>query len=57
MNTAPSKELPTETVWLDLENRIASFHPVEGWQRQSFLVREFFLNYLHALQEQGYRFQ
>ena len=44
-------------VGLDMEHRVASFHPVEGWQKQSFQVREFFLSYLHALQEQGYRFQ
>ena len=57
MNSVLSEEIPRETVWLDLENRVASFHPMEGWKRQSFQVREFFLHYLHALQEQGYRFQ
>lgn len=57
MDTAPTQEPPLETVWLDMEHRVASFHPVEGWQKQSFQVREFFLSYLHALQEQGYRFQ
>lgn len=57
MEIAPSREPPLETVWLDTEHRVASFHPVEGWQKQSFQVREYFLKYLHALQEQGYRFQ
>ena len=57
MDTASTQEPPSETVWLDMEHRVASFHPVEGWQKQSFQVREFFLSYLHALQEQGYRFQ
>lgn len=57
MNTASSQEPPLETVWLDIENRVASFHPVEGWKKQSFQVREFYLNDLHALQEQGDRFQ
>lgn len=57
MDTAPFQEPPLETVWLDMEHRVASFHPVEGWQKQSFQVRKFFLSYLHALQEQGYRFQ
>ena len=57
MDTASTQEPPSETVWLDMEHRVASFHPVEGWQKQSFQVRDFFLSYLHALQEQGYRFQ
>ena len=57
MDTAPTQEPPLETVRLDMKHRVASFHPVEGWQRQSFQVREFFLSYLHSLQEQGYRFQ
>lgn len=33
MNTASSQEPPLETVWLDIENRVASFHPVEGWKK------------------------
>ena len=57
MDTASTQEPPSEAVWLDMEHRVASFHPVEGWQKQSFQVRDFFLSYLHALQEQGYRFQ
>ena len=57
MSTASTQDSAMETVWLDMEHRVASFHPVEGWQKQSFQVREFFLSYLHTLQEQGYRFQ
>lgn len=57
MDTAPTQEPHLETVWLDMEHRVASFHPVEGWQKQNFQVRTFFLSYRHALQEQGYRFQ
>lgn len=45
------------TVWLDYQTRIASFHPVDGYAKQSFSNRTFFLQFLHALQEQGYRFQ
>ena len=36
MDIAPTQELPLETVWLDMENRVASFCLVEGWQKQSF---------------------
>ena len=42
MDTAPTQEPPLKTVWLDMEHRVASFHPVEGWQKQSFQVRTFF---------------
>ncbi len=45
------------TVWLCASGRIASFHPVEGYQKQSFVTHDFFLNYLQQLQNQGYKFQ
>lgn len=45
------------TVWLCDANRIASFHRVTGYERHTFSSHEFFLNFLHSLQEQGYRFQ
>lgn len=44
-------------VWLCEITRIASFHPVAGYRKQSFMTHEFFLNYLQQLQNQGYRFQ
>ena len=45
------------TVWLNEQTRIASFHPVEGYSIQNFLNHEFFMRFLHSLQERGYRFQ
>lgn len=45
------------TVWLCDTERIASFHSVADYERRSFTCQEFFLGFLHALQEQGYRFQ
>ncbi len=45
------------TVWLNAEQQIASFHEVEGYRAMAFHVHKFFMDYLHTLQEQGYRFQ
>ena len=45
------------TVWISEACRIASFHPMEGYRKQSFMTHEFFLNYLQQLQNQGYKFQ
>jgi len=44
-------------VWLNEANRIASFHQVEGYQSRTFTSHDFFISFLHSLQEQGYRFQ
>lgn len=45
------------TVWLCDAERIASFHSVADYERRSFTCHEFFMGFLHMLQEQGYRFQ
>ncbi len=45
------------TVWLCDANRIASFHSVIGYEPHSFAYHEFFMSFLHSLQERGYRFQ
>lgn len=45
------------TVWLCNTNRIASFHNVTGYEQHSFTCHEFFMGFLHSLQERGYRFQ
>ena len=44
-------------VWLSDEARIASFHSVAGYEERTFSCHEFFLSFLHSLQERGYRFQ
>jgi len=44
-------------VWLNEQEKIASFHNEDGYQEQEFTCREFFIAFLHTLQEQGYRFQ
>lgn len=44
-------------VWLCEDRRIASFHPVDGYRKQSFASHDFFLGYLQQLQNQGYKFQ
>ena len=45
------------TVWLCDVNRIASFHSVADYEAHSFTCHEFFMCFLHSLQERGYRFQ
>ena len=45
------------TVWTNDQTHVASFHAVDGYRRQTFRLREFFMNYLCSLQERGYRFQ
>jgi len=45
------------TVWLNDQTRIASFHNVSGYEQHSFTSHEFFMGFLHSLQERGYRFQ
>ncbi len=44
-------------VWLNEQDRIASFHYVEGYNIQTFSCHDFFMSFLHSLQERGYRFQ
>lgn len=44
-------------VWVSERDRIASFHPVDGYCRQAFRRRDFFMDFLHSLQERGFRFQ
>ena len=44
-------------VWLNDQIRIASFHPVDGFVEKCFANQSFFLQFLHSLQERGYRFQ
>ncbi len=49
----------TETyiVWIGSADRIASFRQVDGYERKCFNTHEFFMSFLHGLQEKGYRFQ
>ena len=45
------------TVWISEHDRIASFHAVEGYVVQTFVNHDFFMNYIHSLQERNFRFQ
>ena len=51
------QEAANHTVWLSEQDRIASFHHVEGYNIQTFSCHDFFMSFLHSLQERGYRFQ
>ena len=44
-------------VWLNEQDRIASFRHVEGYNIQTFNCHDFFMNFLCSLQERGFRFQ
>ena len=50
-------EQSSYTVWLDDVARVASFHAVAGYRPHTFTNHAFFLGFLRALQERGYRFQ
>lgn len=52
-----SHEYGSHIVWLNDQIRIASFHPVDGFVEKRFASHSFFLQFLHSLQERGYRFQ
>lgn len=45
------------TVWVGEEDRIASFHAVGTYKLRTFECHDFFMKYLCALQERGFRFQ
>ena len=51
------QEVSNHIVWLSEQDRIASFHHVEGYNIQTFNCHDFFMHFLHSLQERGYRFQ
>ena len=44
-------------VWISEENRNASFHAVTGYAKHDYSNHDYFMAYLHSLQERGYRFQ
>ena len=52
-----AQEKETYIVWVGNTDRIASFREVEGYEKKVFSNREFFMSFLHGLQERGYRFQ
>lgn len=45
------------TVWVDVVEKIASFHEIKTGELMKFDQRELFINYLYTLTEQSYRFQ
>lgn len=51
------KDPAAHIVWISEETRIASFHAVDGYLVQTFTSHEFFMNYIHSLQERSFRFQ
>lgn len=43
-------------VWVNVEQKIVSFHSVDGHDCIYFQKREHFLSYILGLSEQGFRF-
>lgn len=44
-------------IWIGEADRIASFHPVDEYRLQTVSGYEDYVEFLQALQEQGFRFQ
>lgn len=57
MDKNESRNSVSQTVWLNEQARIASFHCVAGYEERSFTCHEFFMGFLRSLQDRGYRFQ
>lgn len=45
------------TVWIDVKNKIVSFHKTPDFEEMVFLLRDSFLSYVQSLSDAGYRFQ
>ncbi len=50
-------EEPQWRCWVDPQQRIVSFHPVEGFQLLEFFSRELFLGCLDEYLQRRYRYQ
>ena len=44
-------------IWINMAERVASFHMVDGYELKSFSNNDYFMSFLQGLQETGYRFQ
>lgn len=43
--------------WVDIEQRVASFHKTKAGEERTFHTKEYFMQYLQELQLEGFRFQ
>lgn len=44
----------TLSVWIDEQEKIASFHPVEGYRKHTYQNHECFMEFLRTLQQVWY---
>ena len=51
------RERETHVVWVDEAAKVASFHHVEGYERQIFANHAIFMDYLSSLQKRGFLVQ
>ena len=45
------------TLWVDAKNKNVSFYEIPDYKEMVFQLHDFFLSYVQALSESGYRFQ
>lgn len=50
-------EIKSGCVWLDPQDQVASFHPVEGWEKKEYTDLEGFRSLTEGLLRDGYKFQ
>lgn len=50
-------ERETWKIWIAADEKIASFHHIEGYQRAQFMNHEFFLSKVQSLIDAGFKFQ
>lgn len=51
------QELPVWRIWVDPQQRIVSFHPVEGFELLEFRDRTLFFRCVDEYTRQQYRYQ
>lgn len=52
----PSDSEKAINIWVDVQQKIVSFHPLEHQECLSFSCREHFVSYIYDLIERGFRF-
>lgn len=52
-----NQNAPAKIVWINEQEKIASFHHVDGYCKHIYIDHEHFMEFLRSLQQQGFRFQ
>ena len=51
------RDLSMHSIWVNDDEKIASFKKVDGYVEKSFSNHEYFMNYVNDLQARWFRFQ